>query len=148
MWQHRTSFYHLVIIWISRSIRSINLWSCLLYLVLLSDFPYRTWLIGTFIEIWFYLYCMIYLTISPTCGIPTGGGGGGGDGRHDHDCMVVWFTTTYAIGAYHHWCCEFESRSGRGVLHYVLKFVSDLRQVSGFLRFIRVPPPLKLTATM
>ena len=32
--------------------------------------------------------------------------------------MVVGFTTTYAIGAYHHWWCEFESRSGRGVQHY------------------------------
>jgi hypothetical protein len=31
--------------------------------------------------------------------------------------MVVGFTTTYAIGAYHHWCCEFESCSGRGVLN-------------------------------
>ena len=39
---------------------------------------------------------------------------------------------------------ELESGSGRGVQHYVIKFVSDLRQVSGFLRF---PPPLKLTAT-
>jgi len=29
--------------------------------------------------------------------------------------MVVRCTTTYAISAYHHWCCEFESRSGRGV---------------------------------
>jgi hypothetical protein len=37
--------------------------------------------------------------------------------------MIVGFTTTYAIGAYHHWCCEFESRSGRGVQHYVIKFV-------------------------
>jgi hypothetical protein len=43
-------------------------------------------------------------------------------------------TTTYAISAYHHWRCEFESRSGRGVQHYVIKFVSDLRQVGGFLR--------------
>jgi len=33
--------------------------------------------------------------------------------------MVVRFTTTYAISSYHHWCCEFESRSGRGVHHYV-----------------------------
>jgi hypothetical protein len=23
--------------------------------------------------------------------------------------MVDGFTTTNAIGAYHHWCCEFES---------------------------------------
>jgi uncharacterized membrane protein YuzA (DUF378 family) len=37
--------------------------------------------------------------------------------------MVVGFTTTYAISAYHHWCCEFESQSGRGVQHYVIKFV-------------------------
>jgi hypothetical protein len=29
--------------------------------------------------------------------------------------------------------------------HYVVKFVSDLRRVSGFLRF---PPPTKLTATI
>jgi hypothetical protein len=34
------------------------------------------------------------------------------------DHMVVGFTTTYAISAYHHWCCEFESWSGRGVQHY------------------------------
>jgi hypothetical protein len=27
-------------------------------------------------------------------------------------CMAVEFTTTYAISAFHHWCCEFESRSG------------------------------------
>ena len=42
--------------------------------------------------------------------------------RRGRDRMVVGFTTTYAISAYHHWCCEFESRSGRGV-HYVIKFV-------------------------
>jgi len=28
--------------------------------------------------------------------------------------MIVGFTTTEAISAYHHWCCEFESRSERG----------------------------------
>jgi len=33
--------------------------------------------------------------------------------------MAVGITTTYAIIAYHHWCCEFESWSGRGVQHYV-----------------------------
>jgi hypothetical protein len=56
--------------------------------------------------------------------------------------MVVWFTTTYAISSYHHRCCEFESRSGRGVQHYVIKFVSDLRQVGGFLWVLRFPPPI------
>jgi len=33
-------------------------------------------------------------------------------GRRGCDRMVVGFTTTYAISAYHHGCCEFESRSG------------------------------------
>jgi len=27
---------------------------------------------------------------------------------HSHDRMVVGFTTTYAISAYHHKSCEFE----------------------------------------
>ena len=58
--------------------------------------------------------------------------------RRDRVRMVVIFTTTCSISAYHHWWCEFESRSGRGVQHYVIKFVSDFRQVGGFLRF---PPP-------
>ena len=55
-------------------------------------------------------------------------------GRRGRDRMVVGFTTTYAISTYPHWCCEFESRSGRGVQHYVIKFVSELWQVGGFLR--------------
>ena len=40
--------------------------------------------------------------------------------------------------------CEFESRSGEvySIQHYVIKYVSDLRQVSGFLRF---SSPIKLT---
>jgi hypothetical protein len=54
-------------------------------------------------------------------------------GRRGRDRMVVVFTTTYAISAYYHISCEFESRSGRGVQYYVIKFVSNLRQVSGFL---------------
>jgi len=33
-------------------------------------------------------------------------------------------------------------------LYYVIKFVSDLRQVGGFLRVLRFPPPIKLTATI
>jgi len=42
-------------------------------------------------------------------------------GRHR---MVVGFTT-YATSGYLHWCYGFDSRSGRGVQHYVIKFVSD-----------------------
>ena len=36
-----------------------------------------------------------------------------------------------------------ESRSWRGVQHYVIKFVSDLRQVGGFLRVLQFPPPIE-----
>jgi len=68
--------------------------------------------------------------------------------RCGRDRMVVGFTTTYAISAYYHLCCEFESRSGRGVQHYLIKFVSDLWQIGGFLRVLRFPPPIKLTATI
>ena len=32
------------------------------------------------------------------------------------------------------------------IKHYVIKFVSDLRQVCGFLWLLRFPPPIKLTA--
>jgi hypothetical protein len=69
-------------------------------------------------------------------------------GRRCCDRMVVWITTTYAINAYHHWCCEFESWSGKGVQQYVIKFVSNLWQVGGFLWVLRFPPPIKLTATI
>ena len=34
-------------------------------------------------------------------------------GRHGQDLMVIGFTTTYVIGAYHHWCCVFEFDQGR-----------------------------------
>ena len=34
------------------------------------------------------------------------------------------------------------------IQHYVIKFVSDLQQVGGFLRVLRFPPPIKLTATI
>ena len=61
--------------------------------------------------------------------------------------MVIGFTTTYAISAYHHWCWEFESWSGWGVQHNVTKFINDLWQVGGFHQFLQFPPPMKLTAT-
>ena len=48
--------------------------------------------------------------------------------------MVVGFTRTCAI---HHLYCGFDSRSGRGGQHYVIKFVNDLRQVGDFLRAFR-----------
>ena len=36
----------------------------------------------------------------------------------------------------------------QAIQHYVIKFVSDLLQVGGFLRVLRFPPPIKLTATI
>jgi hypothetical protein len=32
------------------------------------------------------------------------------------------------------------------IQHYMIKFVSDLRLVGGFLRVLRFPPPIKLTS--
>jgi hypothetical protein len=34
------------------------------------------------------------------------------------------------------------------VYNIMIKFVSDLRQVGGFLWVLRFPPPIKLTATI
>ena len=34
------------------------------------------------------------------------------------------------------------------IQHFVMKFVSDLRLVGGFLRVLRFPPPITLTATI
>ena len=64
--------------------------------------------------------------------------------------IVVGFTTTCVISAYHHKRCEFDSRSGEmyQIRHYVIKFVSDLRQVGCFLWVLRFPSPIKLTATI
>jgi hypothetical protein len=44
--------------------------------------------------------------------------------------MVVGFTTAHAISAYHHYRCELDTRFS--IKYYVIKFVSDLRQVGGF----------------
>ena len=64
------------------------------------------------------------------------------------DLMVVALTTTCAISAHQHRYCELESRPGRGVQRYVIKFVSDLRQVGGVLRVLRFPPQIKLSTTI
>jgi hypothetical protein len=34
------------------------------------------------------------------------------------------------------------------IQHYVINFVNDLQQVSGFLWVLQFPPPIKLTATI
>ena len=58
--------------------------------------------------------------------------------------MVVGFTTTYASTD----VVSSNLESGPGVQLYVIKFVSDLRQVGGFLWILRFPPPIKLTTTI
>jgi len=40
------------------------------------------------------------------------------------------------------------SNTNNSIQPYVIKFVSDLRQVGGFLRVLLFPPPIKLTATI
>jgi len=46
--------------------------------------------------------------------------------------------------------CEMEPLSDKvfSIQHYVIKFVSDLREVRGFLRVLRFPPPIKLSFTI
>jgi hypothetical protein len=45
--------------------------------------------------------------------------------QNEH-CIVEWFVSltlkiyNYLCNPYHLWCCELESRSGRGVQHYVI----------------------------
>ena len=62
----------------------------------------------------------------------------------------TYIQLTCAISAYHNYRCEFKSRSGKvySIQHYVIKFVSDLRQVGGYLLLLLFPPPIKLTVTI
>ena len=95
----------------------------------------------------FYVICMscltclllkvVFNTITLTHVYPKGQLGG----RHSHDCMVVGFTTTYAIHAYHHWSCEYKSRSDEvySIQHYVIKFDSEFVTDHWFSPDIPVP---------
>jgi hypothetical protein len=55
--------------------------------------------------------------------------------RRSRDRMVTEFTTISTISAYHHKSCEIQPVHGEVYLiqHSVIKFVSDLQQVGGFL---------------
>ena len=67
--------------------------------------------------------------------------------RRGRDCMIVGFTSTFAINVHHHYLNEFEFRSGKvySIPHYMIKFVSDLRQVGDLLLF---SPWIKMTAAI
>ena len=49
-------------------------------------------------------------------------------GRRGRNRVVISFTNTRAISAYHHYSCDFEpARCGvYSIQHYVMKFVGDL----------------------
>jgi hypothetical protein len=56
--------------------------------------------------------------------------------------VVVFYCVIVIMHVAH---VEFVSRSWRGVQHYVIiKFVSDLPQIGGFLLVLWFPPPIKL----
>ena len=67
-------------------------------------------------------------------------------GRHRRDHMVVKFTTT-AIQLVPITTKVVSLNPAHGMVysiqHYVIKFVSDLRQVGGFRQVLRFPPPKK-----
>ena len=68
-------------------------------------------------------------------------------GRRGRDRMVVRFTTTYV--QLEPITTDVISNPLRAVVqHYVMTFVSGLRQVGGFLRVLLFPPPIKVTATI
>ena len=61
--------------------------------------------------------------------------------RGGRDRMVVGFTTKAVSSNPDH-------GEVYSIQHYMIKFVSDLQQVGGFLRVLRFPPPIKLTTTI
>ena len=68
-------------------------------------------------------------------------------GRRHRDRIVVDFTTTYAIGAYRHGCCGFDSRSERDVLDTTL-CDQVCQGLAAGRWFSPDRPPIKLTATI
>ena len=119
-------------------------------LVLVNFFSMRNSLCTSFmtvyevsIQIWWmifksFLYVMLSVSLM-SCG-----------GFRGHDCMVVGFTTTCAISAYHHYSCEFEPRSWRGVRDITLCDEVYQWLVTGwwFSPGTTFPPPIKRTVTI
>jgi hypothetical protein len=65
--------------------------------------------------------------------------------RRGRDRMVVGLITTITANV-----VNSNPTSGEvySIQHCVIKFVSDLRKVGGFLQALRFSPPIKLTATI
>ena len=70
-----------------------------------------------------------------------------GHSGRELDRMVLGFTTTYSITLITTNVVSSSPVHGEvySIHHYMIKFVSDLRQVGGFLRVLWFPPPIKLT---
>jgi len=66
-------------------------------------------------------------------------------GRRGRDRIVVGFKTTYAISATKIASVNPVHGVMYSIHYYMIKFVSDLRQVDDFFRFLL---PIKLTATI
>jgi hypothetical protein len=60
--------------------------------------------------------------------------------------ICVWGISFYDISL-RFWNC-YDGVVCFGCTNFVIKFVSGLRHVGGFLRVLRFPPPIKLTATI
>jgi len=65
-------------------------------------------------------------------------------GRRGHDRMVVELQLT--MQSVPNTTNVVSSNPAQAIHHYVIKFVSDLRQVGDFLRALRFPPQIKLKA--
>ena len=71
-------------------------------------------------------------------------------GRCGHDCMVLDLQLPMQSVSISTNVARSNLAHGEVYLiqHYVIKFVSDLRQVGGFLLVLRFPLSIKLTATI
>ena len=69
-------------------------------------------------------------------------------GHRGRDHLVIGFATTCAKLPNNVVSSNPDHGEVHLIQHYVIKFVSDLRQVCGFLRILRLPPPIKLIVTM
>ena len=125
--------------WLIVNYKTTQLVSFFLFLLLhsnkLIEFFFIPIILSKFTENWYIWYPISILYL-------VGGGG------RDH--MVVGFTTTYAISAITTKVVSLNPAHVEvySIQHYVIKFVSDLRQVAGFLQVLRFPPPIKLTPTI
>ena len=76
----------------------------------------------------------------------------GEGGRGCHGCMVVGFTTSLPVQSVPITTNVVSLNPVHGkvysIQHFVIKFVSDLRQVGGFLQVLQFHPQIKLTATI